>query len=299
MREPTATAATETLNQAYRACITLARSHYENFSVATRFLPKGRLPHVAALYAYCRTVDDLGDEAEGDRLRLLDEWQADLERCYSGTPEHPYLLALQQTIRTFDIPQEPFLKLVEANRMDQRQGRYATYDDLLRYCDHSANPVGRLYLYLLGYRDEERQRLSDSTCTALQLANFWQDVRRDHAMGRVYLPLEDLERFGVPEALLGDDAATDAFRRLMAFEIERTRGLFEDGLALARRVDGIERLHLRLFTLGGLRVLDAIRGQGYDVLRKRPKVSRTRKGWLLIKTYVTMMLSGDLRRRGK
>ena len=161
MREPTKTAASGALDQAYQACITLAQDHYENFSVVTRFVPKERLPHVAALYAYCRTVDDLGDEAEGDRLRLLDEWQADLERCYSGTPEHPYLLALQQTIRAFDIPPEPLLKLVTANRMDQRQGRYATYDDLLRYCDHSANPVGRLYLYLLGYRDEERQLLFD------------------------------------------------------------------------------------------------------------------------------------------
>ena len=299
MRDPTKTAASGALDQAYQACITLAQDHYENFSVVTRFVPKERLPHVAALYAYCRTVDDLGDEAEGDRLRLLDEWQADLERCYSGTPEHPYLLALQQTTRAFDIPPEPLLKLVTANRMDQRQGRYATYDDLLRYCDHSANPVGRLYLYLLGYRDEERQLLSDSTCTALQLANFWQDVRRDHTMGRVYLPVEDLERFAVPEATLGGDIATDAFRRLMAFEVERARGLFEDGLALARRVDGIDRLHLRLFTLGGLRVLDAIRGQGYDVLRKRPVVTGRRKAWLLLRTYVTMKLSGDLRRRGK
>ena len=286
------------IDDAFQACLRLARSHYENFSVATRFLPREKRPHVAALYAYCRTVDDLGDEAEGDRLRLLDDWQADLERCYTDTPRHPYLLALQQTIHAFGIPREPLLKLIEANRMDQGHPRYATYDDLLRYCDHSANPVGHLYLALFGYRDAERQRLADATCTALQLANFWQDVRRDYAMGRAYLPQEDLRAFGVSEETLGGGVATDAFRSLMAFEVERARSLFLKGQPLVDLVEGTERLHLTLFTLGGRRVLDAIRDQKYDVLRRRPVVTRSRKAWLLLRTYVSMRLSGALRRTG-
>ena len=148
-------------------------------------------------------------------------------------------------------------------------------------------------------RSDGRQRLSDHTCTALQLANFWQDVRRDHAKGRVYIPQEDMERFGVTDAVIARGEANDAFRRLLAFQVERTRGLFSQGLALVDRVDGPERLYAKLFTLGGLRVLDAIRGQGYDVLRKRPVVTGRRKAWLLLRTYVTMKLSGDLRRRGK
>ena len=199
------------LAPAYRECIALARSHYENFTVAGRFLPKRLLPHVAAIYAYCRGVDDLGDEAAGDRLALLDAWEADLEQAYAGTPTAPHLQALQHTIRAFAIPPEPFRKLITANRMDQTQSRYATFADVLHYCEHSANPVGFLYLLLFGYDDEERRRLSDATCTALQLANFWQDVRRDWDKGRVYLPQEDMERFGYTEESLPRASATRPF----------------------------------------------------------------------------------------
>lgn len=277
-----------TVDGAYRRCLALARSHYENFSVATRFLPRDLIPFMAAIYAFCRTVDDLGDEAKGDRVALLAEWERDLLRCYGGAPRHPYLLALQDTIARFTIPKEPFLKLVQANRMDQVNKRHSTYQDLLFYCDHSANPVGRLVLYVFGYRDEERQRLSDYTCTALQLANFLQDVRRDYAMGRVYLPLEDLERFGCAEQAIAAGAATPEFKRLMAFEVERARELFLKGLPLVGAVSGKLRLDLALFSRGGLRVLDAIREQGYDVLRKRPQVTKARKAWLLFGTYLDL-----------
>ena len=190
----------QTLAQAYAHCRRIALGHYENFPVVSWLLPRELRPHIFALYAYCRGVDDLGDEAEGDRLALLDEWEAELRRCYDGSPSDVRFVALADTIRRFDIPPEPFLRLIEANRRDQRVNRYQTFDELLDYCSYSANPVGRLVLYVFGYRDEERARLADNTCTALQLANFWQDVRRDLKMGRVYIPLEDMARFGYSEA---------------------------------------------------------------------------------------------------
>lgn len=284
----------EELAPAYRECVTLAKSHYENFTVAARFLPKPLVPHVSAVYAYCRGVDDLGDEAAGNRLDLLDAWEADLEQCYSGTPSTPRLRALQHTIRAFAIPRDPFRKLIAANRMDQTQHRYATFADLLRYCEHSANPVGHLYLLLFGYDDEERRHLADCTCTALQLANFWQDVRRDWAKGRVYLPLEDIERFGYTEEQLARGDCTQAFRNLMAFEVDRTRELFDRGLPLVDTLTGPARLHVKLFSLGGMRVLDAIRSQNYDVLSKRPVVTGRRKAWLLVKTYLGMKLTRQI-----
>ena len=281
----------EQLAPAYRECIALARSHYENFSVAAWFLPKRLLPHVSAVYAYCRGVDDLGDEAAGDRLALLDAWEADLELCYTGTPSAPHLRALQHTIGAFAIPPEPFRKLITANRMDQTQHRYATFANVLHYCEHSANPVGFLYLLLFGYDDEERRRLSDATCTALQLANFWQDVRRDWDKGRVYLPQEDMERFGYSEEELAKGVCTQSFRDLMAFQVERAQALFVQGLPLVEMLEGTSRLHVKLFSLGGMRVLDAIRAQDYDVLSKRPVVSGRRKAWLLAITYLGMRLT--------
>jgi squalene synthase HpnC len=271
------------LAEAYAYCRRLATSHYENFTFASWLLPRGLRPHVYAVYAYCRGVDDLGDEAEGDRLALLDDWEAELRRCYDGAPRQPAFVALQETIQRFAMPQEPFLRLVEANRMDQRVNRYRTYGELLRYCENSANPVGHLVLYLLGFRDEERQRLADATCTALQLANFWQDVRRDLDKGRIYIPLEEMERFGYREGDLLEGRFDGRFRELMAFQVGRTRELFRKGLELIREVRGRLRLDLRLFSLGGLAVLDAIEAIDYDVLQRRPKLSRTRKAWLAVR----------------
>ena len=282
------------LESAYRECIAITRSHYENFSVASRLMPREILPHIAAIYTYCRGVDDLGDEAEGDRLALLDEWAAQLEQCYSGSPTEPRFLALQHTISAFDIDRQPFLDLIEANRMDQLNTRYETYEDVLYYCHHSANPVGQLYLTLIGLNDPERRELSDATCTALQLANFWQDVKRDYAMGRIYLPLEDMRRFGYTEEELARGEYTPAFRNLMAFQVERTRRLFDDGLPLVDTLEGIFKLHVKLFTLGGVRVLDAIERQRYDVLSRRPTVTKARKTWLLTKTWLQMKLSRQI-----
>ena len=281
-----------TAEEGYARCAELARSHYENFNVASWLLPRESRRDLHAVYAYCRTVDDLGDAHKGDRLVALGEWEADLHRCYDSKPAHPYMLALQETIRRHDIPPEPFLKLIEANRMDQRVSRYATYGDLDRYCQNSANPVGRLVLYVLGYRDEERQRLSDSTCTALQLANFWQDVARDHQMGRVYLPLEDIQRFGYSDEELAEGVVNDAFRGLMAFEVARARALFHDGLGLVDTLDGRFKLDVALFSRGGMAILDAIERQDYDVLSHRPTLSRAAKLRLLVATAVKVKVFG-------
>ncbi len=294
MRTREAAQVLASLESAYRECIAIARSHYENFSVASRLMPDDMLPHVAAIYTYCRGVDDLGDEAEGNRLTLLDEWTAQLEQCYSGSPTEPRFLALQHTISSFDIDRQPFLDLIEANRMDQLNTRYETYEDVLHYCRHSANPVGQLYLTLIGLNDPERRALSDATCTALQLANFWQDVKRDYAMGRIYLPLEDMRRFGYTEEELARGEYTPAFRDLMAFQVNRTRRLFDDGLPLVDTLEGIFKLHVKLFTLGGVRVLDAIERQNYDVLSRRPTVTKARKTWLLTKTWLQMKLSRQI-----
>lgn len=279
------------LAKAYAYCQRLATSHYENFTVASWLLPHALRPHVHAVYAYCRSVDDLGDEAEGDRLALLDDWEAELRRCFDGDAQQPAFVALQETIRRFDIPPEPFLRLIEANRMDQRVNRYRTFTDLQAYCQNSANPVGHLVLYLFGYRDEERQRLSDSTCTALQLTNFWQDVRRDLGKGRIYIPLEEMERFHYSEEDLLAARFDGRLRDLMAFQVRRTRELFRSGLELIPRVRGRLRLDLRLFSLGGLAVLDAIEDIGYDVLNRSLKLSRARKALLALRGLLPLPIS--------
>ena len=280
------------VEESYARCERLAKTHYENFTVVSWAMPRGKRRHFCSVYAFCRSVDDLGDEYEGDRLQALDLWQEELEHCYSGTAQHPYMVALQETIREFDIPRDPFLKLIEANRMDQRSMRHPTYRDLEFYCQHSANPVGHLVLYVYGYDDEERQRLSDFTCTALQLANFWQDVSRDFDIGRIYIPLEDMDRFGYTETELARREVTQGFRSLMAFEVERARDLFQRGLPLVDTLDGSLKLDVALFSRGGMKVLDAIEAQGYDVLSRRPTLSKATKVRLMLTTMVGMKLWG-------
>ncbi|MCC6728031.1 MAG: squalene synthase HpnC [Chthonomonadales bacterium] len=271
------------LADAERYCAALARSHYENFLVATVFVPRALRQHFYNVYAYCRIADDLGDESGGaDRaLPLLDWWEEELRACYAGAPRHPVFVALARTNERYAIPQQPYADLLSAFRQDQTTPRYGTYAQLLDYCARSANPVGRLVLYLCGYRDAERQSLSDATCTALQLANFWQDVARDHAIGRVYLPVEDMERFGVTEATIAARHCTPSFADLVRFECERTAGLFAQGAALGEIVDRRLRLDIAMFGAGGMEVLARIRRQGYDVLSRRPVVPRRRQLALL------------------
>jgi squalene synthase HpnC len=267
------------LDDAYAYCERLARSHYENFSVATWFLPKRLRQHFYNVYAYCRISDDLGDET-GDReasLQLLDEWESELNACYEGNPRHPVFVALAGTVREFDIPKQTFADLLTAFRQDQKVTRYETFDDLLGYCRYSANPVGHLVLYLCGYRDSERQQLSDYTCTALQLANFWQDVSADFEKGRIYLPLEDLRKYNVSEAELAAKNNTAAFCEMMSFEVQRAREWFDLGLPLASKVSRDLAIDIELFSRGGQEILNAIERQGYAVLGARPVISKGRK----------------------
>jgi len=280
------------LSEARAYCERLARSHYENFSVATWFLPKRLRQHFFNVYAYCRISDDLGDEV-GDTatsLRLLDRWEDELRACYSGTPRHPVFVALAETVRTFGIPQHEFSDLLTAFRQDQSITRYETFADLLGYCRNSANPVGHLVLYLCGYSDPERQKLSDFTCTALQLANFWQDVSVDYQKGRIYLPLESLRRVGVSEDDLAANRNTPAFCEMMKLEVARAREWFQKGQPLIGEVSRELAIDIELFSRGGQEILNAIDRQGYAVLGCRPSISKSRKLALVARAAMGKLL---------
>ena len=285
-------AAAPSLEEARAYCERLAKSHYENFSVATWFLPKKLRQHFYNVYAYCRISDDLGDEVGNPQqsLELLDQWEAELNACYGGAPRHPVFVALAETVREFAIPKHEFSDLLIAFRQDQTVTRFETFDDVLGYCRYSANPVGHLVLYLCGYSDAERQQLSDSTCTALQLANFWQDVFVDYGKGRIYLPLEDLRRFGATGDDIAQRKATPQFIELMKFEVERAREWFARGLPLIKKVNRELAIDLELFSRGGQEILNAIERQGYDVLQSRPAISKSRKLLLVLRAAAGKLL---------
>jgi squalene synthase HpnC len=280
------------LSEAQEFCRRLARTHYENFSVASWFLPARLRQHFFNVYAYCRISDDLGDEVGNPQasLQLLDQWESELSACYQGTPRHPVFVALRETVTSLDIPRDPFANLLQAFRQDQTVTRYQTFEDLLGYCLNSANPVGHLVLYLCGYRDAERQKLSDFTCTALQLANFWQDVTRDYAKGRVYIPLEDLRRYAVSEAEIASSRNTPDFCSLMRFEVNRARDWFFQGFALADKIDRELAIDIELFSRGGLEILKAIQHQGYAVLGRRPAISKSRKLMLVARAALGKLI---------
>jgi squalene synthase HpnC len=280
------------LEEARAYCERLAKTHYENFSVATWFLPSRLRQHFYNVYAYCRISDDLGDEV-GDpqqSLELLDQWETELNACYEGAPKHPVFVALAETVKQFGIPQHEFSDLLIAFRQDQTVTRFETFDDILAYCRYSANPVGHLVLYLCGYSDAERQQLSDYTCTALQLANFWQDVFVDYGKGRIYLPLEDLRRFGVTGEDIAQRRATPQFLAMMKFEVERARDWFARGLPLIKKVNRELAIDLELFSRGGQEILNAIERQGFDVLRARPEISKARKLMLVLRAAMGKLL---------
>ena len=281
-----------TLEEARKYCERLAKTHYENFSVATWFLPAKLKQHFYNVYAYCRISDDLGDEVGNAQqsLELLDQWEAELNACYAGSPKHPVFVALAETVRQCNIPKHEFSDLLIAFRQDQTVTRFEAFDDVLGYCRYSANPVGHLVLYLCGYSDAERQQLSDYTCTALQLANFWQDVAVDYGKGRIYLPLEDLRRFGVTEDDIAQRRATPQFLELMKFQVQRAREWFDRGLPLVKKVDRELAVDLELFSRGGQEILNAIENQGFDVLRRRPVISKPRKLWLVVRAAADKLL---------
>jgi squalene synthase HpnC len=268
--------------QARLYCGRLARGHYENFTVASVLLPRHLHRHFHAVYAWCRWADDLADETGGGphALELLRWWREELLACYAGRPRHPVLVALRDTVRTFDIPPTPFLDLLFAFEQDQLAKRYGTYEQLLDYCRHSANPVGRLVLYLSRAYSPERAELSDHVCTALQLANFWQDVARDFDVGRVYLPESDRRKFGYADGDLEARRFTPAFAELLRFEVDRTRDLFYRGQPLVGQVPVGLRADVELFIAGGLAVLRKVEGCGYNVWARRPALAKWEKGLL-------------------
>src|SRR5712664_844704 len=277
----------------------LATHHYENFNVVSWLLPKELHQHFYNVYAYCRWADDLGDEVPNATraLELLRWWEHELDACYEGKPSHPVFVALRETIIAKDIPKQPFADLLKAFRQDQTIKRYPTWDAVLGYCVYSANPVGRLVLYLCGYRDEQRQLLSDATCTALQQANFWQDVSRDLEKGRIYIPLDAAAAHGLTETDIVDRRFDERYVRLMKDLIARTRVLFVEGHPLAKTVDGRLSVDLEMFTRGGLAVLDAIETMGYDTLHRRPTVSKLKQAGLLGRALLAYL--ADLDRRSE
>jgi squalene synthase HpnC len=272
-----------TLAEARAYCARLTSTHYENFSVVTWLTPREYRPAFQSIYSFCRWSDDLGDEL-GDPERSLESlswWRDELRAMYKGQAHHPVMLALEETVRTYQIPIDPFEALIDAFVQDQTITEYQTFAQLVDYCTRSANPVGHLVLHAARSYNQENARLSDATCTALQLANFWQDVARDLAIGRVYLPREDRSRFGYSDADLKGLRFTKSFADMMEFEVERTRRLFGEGRALVARISGPLAVDIDLFSRGGRAILDRIEAQGFDVLSSRPRLSKGTKFALL------------------
>ena len=284
VKSPDALARPASLPEAQAYTRWLATHHYENFHVVSFLLPKRLHQDFYNVYAFCRWADDLGDEIgdPAESLRLLAWWQTELDAMYQGRASHPVFVALQPTVERYAIPRQPFADLIDAFVQDQTVTRYRDWPHLVEYCRRSANPVGRLVLYLCGYSDAERQRLSDATCTALQLANFWQDVTVDLLKDRVYLPLDLLARHGCAVEDLQAHRFTPAFRESMREAVGKARELFVEGLPLCGMVDRRLSLDLDLFSRGGLRVLEKIAAQDYNVLAARPAISKAERVGLLL-----------------
>jgi squalene synthase HpnC len=281
----------------------LVTSQYENFTVVSRLLPARLREHFAAVYSFCRWADDLGDET-GDparSLELLAWWRRELSLCYEGQPRHPVFVALHRTVEQFDIPAQPFEHLIDAFEQDQRVTRYATWDQTLDYCKRSADPVGRLVLYMYGYNDAQRQAYADATCTALQLANFWQDVRRDILeRDRIYIPADVLDRHGLTHddltAAVRENRALSpeqqaAYRATLSELVERTWDLFVEGRKLLPMLRGPARMNVKLFTLGGEMVLRRIQKMNYNTLAERPALGKPTKVLLMIRALAGRLWS--------
>jgi squalene synthase HpnC len=287
--------------RAESAARALAHGHYENFSVISILLPRHLKQDFCNVYAFCRVADDLGDEIgdPGRSLALLAEFKRLTIAMFDGQSDSVVFTALAATVRKHALPIQPFLDLIDAFEQDQRQSRYADWDDVINYCRRSADPVGRLVLYMCGYRDADRQRLSDRTCTALQLTNFWQDVRRDwDERQRVYLPQDAMRRFGVSEAQIAEGRCDDNYRRLLRELCEKTETMFDEGEELLPMLAPVYRRQIALFGRGGRAILAAIGRQGYDTLSRRPALSRWQKTRLIASTACSM-LAGSLGGRGK
>jgi squalene synthase HpnC len=272
-----------TLERAFAYCERMARGHYENFPVASRFVPPKLRPYVWAIYAFARSADDFADEARyaGRRSEALAYWEEQLHRCYHGEAEHPVFIALRETVDQREIPIQPLQALLTAFNMDLSVNRYATFEQLQTYCAHSAHPVGRLVLYIFDYRDPALHNYSDDLCTALQLTNFWQDVGVDLAKDRVYLPEEDRKHFGVSDEMLFARLCTPQFKDLLRYEVARARALFERGRPLIDKVGSDLGFELAMIWRGGMTILDKIDAVGYDVFRRRPTLNAADKARMI------------------
>ncbi|WP_145306391.1 squalene synthase HpnC [Gimesia fumaroli] len=298
------------VEQAREYCRKIALGHYENFPVVSWALPRELRPHFFNVYAFCRWADDLGDEIQDAEtsLTLLAWWRSQLEECYQGisgtnadpqTPAprlHPVFIALAPTIEEFALPQEAFDDLIQAFEQDQRVTEYQSFAQLEEYCQKSANPVGRLVLHLCRSVSPETLAWSDSICTGLQLANFWQDVSRDFDMGRIYLPAEDRGQFGYTIAQLEGNEFNESFQRLMAFEVQRARQFLLDGLPLVAQLPGRLQVDIDLFIRGGLKILDHIERLQFNVWKNRPVVSRFEFAWMLTQSLIRQLFSGSHRK---
>ena len=264
------------LEQARRYTESVAKSHYENFPVVSWLLPASMRQPFFDVYAFCRWSDDLADELGSQELslRMLAWWREELTACFAGQAVHPVYVALKQTAADYSLPEKPFHDLITAFERDQSQPRYESFEDLVDYCQYSANPVGRILLHLMDCADEKSLELSDSMCTGLQLINFWQDVARDWEIGRVYLPQQDMQKYGVTEQMIQSKQSNQQFIELMKFQVDRAEQYLKNGLELGNRVPGKMRFDIRLFALGGLCLCDKIRAINYRVLEQRPKVSK-------------------------
>ena len=256
----------------------------ENFPVALRVLGGRTRGHLLSIYGFARLADQLGDAVDGDRLALLDELEADVNRAFDGKPEHPLLRRLAPTVRECGLPRGPFLRLIEANRRDQKVVAYQTFEDLLAYCELSANPVGELVLHVFGAASPDLIELSDRVCTGLQLVEHWQDVGEDFRRGRVYLPAQELDRFGVAHDELGEPHTSERLRSLLVFEVARARALIDEGAPLVGRLHGRARLAVAGYVGGGRANADAIVAAGYDVLAGPPRASGARRLRAVLRT---------------
>ena len=264
-----------TIKDAYAYCERITRHHYENFPVASFLLPKEKRPYIYSIYAFARGADDVADEGNipaDERIAHLAQWQQHLDQCYKGNASHPVFVALGRTVRDLEIPKSYFTALLAAFRQDVIKSRYETFEELIEYCSNSANPVGRLVLHVFGYRDENFYRYSDFLCTALQLTNFWQDVEIDLAKNRIYIPLEDMDRFDYYEGELIAKRATPEYKRLVQLQVERTRALFRAGYQITRLVGKELRSELRLTWFGGMKILEKVEAMDYDVFGRRPRL---------------------------
>jgi phytoene synthase len=277
------------LDDAFAHCAAITNTHYENFPVASFFLPAEKRPYIQAIYAFSRLADDMADESISgspeERLQALSAWENQLQECFEGRAQHPVFIALNETVKKNGIPIEPLKNLITAFKQDVTRNRYETFEQLLEYCTLSANPVGRLVLMVFGYKEEELFKLSDKICTALQLTNFWQDVAIDLRKDRLYLPTEEMRDFGYSTIDWKKETCDDSFRKLLKFQVDRTREMFYEGAPLVNFLDRDLELEIKLIWLGGMTILRQIEKVQYNVYRQRPVLSLPQKLSVLVKGF--------------